>query len=66
MAKSKLKKRLVTPDHALGLTERYEDAIECPSCKHEMFAYNTRYCAHCGIRLLISKQVQDWLKKPWG
>ena len=57
------KARIVTPEHWRGLNEYYGPWIECPACGKSMPAREVNYCLKCGVRLVISPKVQEWIKK---
>lgn len=55
-------KALVTPDNYWGVEEWYGPVIECPRCKRQMPARGANYCSGCGVKLVLSQTVRNWIK----
>lgn len=48
--------------HYLKWNEWWCPWFSCPNCKKEQIAYKFKYCPDCGIKLIWSKEIVNFLK----
>ena len=52
-------KKVVTPEHYMGMEEWYMPVIRCPKCAHKNPAQYTKFCNSCGVGLKLTVKVEQ-------